>query len=618
MKVFPLALPRMLALVLLAGVLMRLPFLPLSGFEQDFLFFSSWATHLAEGSVISIYDDPEALSVGFINYPPVYLYILMVLARVYRFLFEGPLETTTFLVMIKSTTVLFELAISVMLYRWFARTDGEQKGAKAAALYFLNPAVLYVSAYYGQVDALFTGLIFGSVLALVYKRWLLCGGLMAVALLCKLQTLPFVPLLFAVPLLRAQWGGLVKMALGFGTAALVLLLPFVLYGRLDELVHHSVFASIEWGKYLSVGAFNLWYLHADPYTLDKRFWGWLYGGDGQLQAFAGVGLLRYNLLGVGLFGCAFLMSLGRVWQSRNGKGLWLAFAHVALAFYLFPTKVHERYLYPFFLLYLPLALNDRVRQALFAGFSITYLINLNAICPLFGVVRPVEAIDTVTGVATAGVNLVLYAMFVGYEFVGPAWRFETKKVIQQAALTGTMVAVALIGARYYERLPEPDTQYLSALMPTYVQQDWPPVAGELPPGYRQLKKDLSTSDAVLRIDDTFFRYGLGAHAVSIVDYEIEPGFDYFESWVGVDYAAAAAHDDIPSRGTVMFEVWVNGERKYESSLMIPTMPAEHVVVVLPEHEDVITLRLVVRDGGDVAEKTHSDHANWGLARVVKE
>ncbi len=608
--------PQSIYVLTAIGLLLRLPFVPFVGFEQDFLFFSSWATHLADQSLLMIYDDPQSLSVGFINYPPLYLYILFFLARIYRLFFSGPLETQFFMMMIKTTTILIELGFSLILYRWIAKRNGQDAGRLAFGLYFLNPAVIYVSAYYGQVDAFFAGLLFLSIVAFVERRGFASGGLLAAALLAKLQALPFVPFLFLAVVLMRKWLTFLKMAGGFITVTLVVVSPFAFAGQVDEMFHNCVIESIKWGKYLSVGAFNFWYFHADPYTLDFRILGWLYGGDGRLIAFPAVSLFTYKNLGAGLFGLVFLWSLYWSWKRKDENSLWVSAAHLALAFYLLPTKVHERYLYPFFLLYLPIVLRHPIRRGLFYGFSVTYLINVMVICPLFINSQPVETIDSTIGIFAAILNVIFYSVFLAFEYGGSRSMNWDTPFIRKAVSLGAAAALFLFLARSYERLPNFNRMYLSQLHPVNVQQTWPPVAEELPPGYRQLKRDLSSDGNTLQIKNTYFRYGLGAHAESVAEYEVSSEFDYFESWIGVDAEVLEVHERMPHVATVTFEVWINGEKKYQSPLLVPSMPARHISVPLDKTEKTNRIRLVVRDGGDQINETHSDHANWALARVM--
>ena len=75
------------------------------------------------------------------------------------------------------------------------RLLGSRAGLGAAALYFLNPVALYNSAYWGQVDAIYTFFALLAVVLMARRHWYLAGAAVAAGLLAKFQTIAFVPLL---------------------------------------------------------------------------------------------------------------------------------------------------------------------------------------------------------------------------------------------------------------------------------------------------------------------------------------------------------------------------------------------------------------------------------------
>ncbi len=606
--------PQVVRSLIVAGFLIRLPFLPLIGFEQDFLFFTSWASYLAENSPITIYDNPEQLSVGFINYPPLYLYILTGLSRFYRLIFSGPLETRIFLCLIKLVTILFEIIIGLILYRIGVLLKDERTGIIAFVLFYLNPALFYISVYYGQVDAIFSAFLLVSVYFLLLNYHFAAGCFLACALLTKIQSIPFIPLLFFFPLVTQKLKKPAVMTGGFLAAGLIILSPYILFGRLDELFQNSVAGSIQWGKYVTVGAFNTWYLHADPNTLDFRIWGWLFGDDGTLQANFFVQFLTYKNLGVVLFGVAFLWTLYELWKRSSLDGLLLAAAHVSLAFYMLPTKVHERYLFPFFIFYAALAGGHVIRRMFFIFFSLTYLINVIVICPLFGDIQPVEEIDSSLGVAVAACNVLMYIMFLIYEYVSRMYPERIFSIAWKTVFVTGLCLCAVLFLRHRERIPNPSVLYLSELTPISFQQDWPPNEGEDPK--KVIGHDLSVDpfdQRELRIKDTIYRYGLGTHANAVIEYEIPGMYNLFECYLGVDHETMPLFEQFPNRGTVFFEIYVNDVKRYRSPLTIPTIPPRKVVLPLPKIEGTNRLKLVVLDAG----MNFSDHADWALARVIE-
>lgn len=625
------------------GLLIRLPLIPLIGFKQDFLFLVSWADYLVKSSPVTIYADFDLLSVKFVNYPPVYLYILTALARLFRSLCASPFECTAFLVLIKSVTIAFEGLTAFVLYSWASKRWDERTGLWAFGLYFVNPAILYVSSYYGQLDAIFSAFLLLTIVALVEakttgsngaprsegvlpalinscKNKAFWGGCaLSTALLIKIQTLPFIPLFFGFLILQKKFKSTFFFGLGFILAGTLIVSPYLIHHQLAPLIQECVVRSFQWGKFVSVGAFNLWYLHADPSTFDGRIWGVFFTSDGVLQTNFLLNLLTYKNLGTALFGCAFLATLYLYWKRETPDKSWIAAMHVALAFFMTPTKVHERYLFPYFVFAAPLAAGNRVRRCFFFAFSLTYLINLMVVCPLFGTSIEVREIDSSLGVYAAFANVLLYACFLAYEYAIPFPLQRRAAIFAKTAGIVLLCGIVILYWRSYARQTDPYVLYLSSLTPISVEQSWP----LLPPeqankprsGYGQLQADLSTDGRQIQIGDVIYRYGLGAHAVSRVEYNVPGKYQRFECLVGVDAEALAKYQETPSVGTVTFTVWVNGQYILSTPLMIPTTPPRPISIPLTEKASGFNRIQLVVDG--TADGVDSDHADWALARVIR-
>lgn len=597
----------MLFVILFIGLAIRIPLLPLKGFEHDFLFFASCA-QAAEESVITCYDSLEELEIPLINYPPVYIYMLAGLARLYHLFSSNPLQSLGFLCLLKIWTIGFEILTAGLIYRWVQSRHGTTAGQWAFGLFFLNPAVFYVSAVFGQVDAIFAFFLLGSLLCLLEDRPFWGGALLAASLLMKIMTLPFLPLFGLIYLLRKDWKNLIWMLGGFLAASILLLSPYLLTGRLGIVYQRCFEESVQWGGKLTIGAFNLWALHATPLTEDTRIWGWLYGGDGQLSANPLFAMLTYKRLGMGLFGLAFLLTLSSRRTAHDVPGWLVAAAHIALAFFLLPTRMHERYLFPFFAFFPCLLVASQPRLGLYIGLSFTFLWNVHAICPLDGVILPLDQIYGERSLAIAVVNLVLYAWFLTAEYGLPRWPHHPRRVVGWAALGTGLGLALLLELRWTALQPHPGILLLSDLTPVSIQQDWP-----LVPAGQILKKDLSTDGNTLRIGDRFFAKGIGVHARSRIEYEIPPTHNLFEATIGVDAEIIPSlADKTPQSGTVIFSVWAGEEKLYESPLMLPSSPSKTVIVRLPQNPEPTRLVLLVEGGLDGID---SDHADWALARV---
>ena len=101
-----------------------------------------------------------------------------------------------------------------------------------------------------------------------------------------------------------------------------------------------------------------------------------------------------------------------------------------------------------------------------------------------------------------------------------------------------------------------------------------------------------------------FARGLGAHANGRILYELSgAAFKTFRSWVG--------RDEHAGDGIVVFQVWVDGQKRFDSGPMTKATPARPVEVKVA---GAATLELRALDGGDGIS---GDHANWAEAQLAR-
>lgn len=106
-------------------------------------------------------------------------------------------------------------------------------------------------------------------------------------------------------------------------------------------------------------------------------------------------------------------------------------------------------------------------------------------------------------------------------------------------------------------------------------------------------KDKSISANTLRLTDennqvVSYERGIGAHSNSTIVYNLsDKNADYFTSYVGVDRQMYG------SVGSVSFEVFVDGEKKFDSGVMGSRDPQKFIELDINEAKE---LKLVVTDG----------------------
>jgi len=145
--------------------------------------------------------------------------------------------------------------------------------------------------------------------------------------------------------------------------------------------------------------------------------------------------------------------------------------------------------------------------------------------------------------------------------------------------------------------PEPG-DYISDLNFTVVSNGWGPVEKD-----RSNGEEAAGDGGPITLNGVMYNKGLGVHAVSDVRVNLAGNYSDFIADVGID-------DEMGSGGTVVFQVWADGVKLYDSGLMTGSSPTKQVNVGVAGKKE---LKLVVANGGD---NVHGDHADWADARLV--
>ncbi|MBV8749893.1 MAG: glycosyltransferase family 39 protein, partial [Candidatus Eremiobacteraeota bacterium] len=340
------------------GLVLRLLFLGSTGFHNDVGAFESWT--------LTLRDNPPWLfyaKAGFADYPPGYFVVLWFLAKFYAILpgvgSEAAHGWPILRALIKLPAIAMDLVNAGLVFAIVRRYASQTVALIAAGALALNPAAIYVSSYWGQIDSVSWGLILLA-LYLVLRAgdepekmtsrlvwaWLAFGF----SVLIKPQGATIGVLFLAYPFATSDAVLRLRrlIATGAGVVAALILtvivsLPFHpapdVFGWLFERYAYGsgVYA------YNSVNAFNL-------YALRMPMW----QPDNMPIALFGHAVGSYATWGVGLVVAATLLVVGRYLQRRDDRALLEGAMLCALAFFVLATRMHERYVYGAFLLAMPL------------------------------------------------------------------------------------------------------------------------------------------------------------------------------------------------------------------------------------------------------------------------
>jgi Gpi18-like mannosyltransferase/predicted membrane-bound dolichyl-phosphate-mannose-protein mannosyltransferase len=375
----------------IAGIL-----LPQSGFRIDTGDFTTWAMRLAAGGPGEFYETGY-----FADYPPGYLYVLWGLGSIGAAL-EPVFGLNITGGLVKLPGIFGDLGAATLLFLLCRRYFSDRVAIAAAAAVLFNPGTIFNSSVWGQVDSVGTAAIIGTVYLLA-RGWTEAAGVGAVlALLLKFQYAFLIPVVALVGLKRHLFGRSsdaelhdrrdplrVLTSLAAGLATLVLLiLPYGMTIWAPGDPNHSL-----WGKFTeaastypgtTINAFNLW---MNPFSglAGTGFWGCDLPPNPPTFAGCGVDapglliggvLLSWQLIGAALFVAVAAFALWRVWRRDDVTGVLLACLLLAVAFFVLPTRVHERYLFPALVLAAPFVLRGWRGALLYAGISLSFFMNV--------------------------------------------------------------------------------------------------------------------------------------------------------------------------------------------------------------------------------------------------
>ncbi|MFI0225266.1 NPCBM/NEW2 domain-containing protein [Streptomyces lydicus] len=164
------------------------------------------------------------------------------------------------------------------------------------------------------------------------------------------------------------------------------------------------------------------------------------------------------------------------------------------------------------------------------------------------------------------------------------------------APNGERATATLPGTAHVVVPPPAGTAYAADLPWLTAANGWGPV---------ERNSSVGESDAgdgrPMSIGGTGFTKGLGVHAPSEVSFYTGGRCSAFSARVGID-------DEAGDRGSVRFEVWVDGRLVTSTGTLTGTDAATALSAPVTGAE---TVRLVVTDGGDGIDY---DHADWGDAK----
>ena len=367
-------------LLLAVSFLISVLLFPLKGYPIDTGDFISWINTAVKYGIRPFYN-----VAGFSDYPPFSVYIFWIFGS-----FAKAVGISTANI-VKVAPNLFDLATAALIYVFVRKQASFKTALIATSLYAFNPAVIYNAAVWGQYDAVYTFFLILSLMLALKSRPKLAAAAFAIGLLTKPQGIVLAPLIAFLIYKKNGLKNLLLSVVVFAATFFLVILPFQ-WSNPFTFLSKIYFGGYSEYAYTSINAFNLWGLYG------------LWVPDG--------GLLF--IVGLALFGAFAVFTLYVLYKRFDASDEFLAIFAAFMfffAFFMLPTRIHERYLFPAIsVLALMFPFLKRTRP-LYAVLTATLLINqayvlywLNAAYPNAG---PNLTGDPVV-LAVSAINLLMF------------------------------------------------------------------------------------------------------------------------------------------------------------------------------------------------------------------
>jgi len=307
--------------------------MPPGGYDNDVDLFQSWAILVRKGGLSHAYDAPG------VDYNPLFLELLWLYGRIVGSL-EG-LSTSFF--KFKMLVLLFDFG-AVSLTAYMLRRNG--RNIALACFLLFNPAYLYITMIWGQVDSLLTVFVALSIAFATRKKVLASFLCLVVAFNFKLIGVAFLPLvvLLNLPAIREDKKVLLRALPMLLAAQVLIFLPFLAPHKLRTIVAANQWHVSASPAIASSSGFNFWY-----FVFGERTW-----EVSAARTFLHLSIKTWGLVLFAVSAAAVLVPLFKATILRkkplSDAYVFLASALYWLAFYCFTVGMHERYSQPVILL----------------------------------------------------------------------------------------------------------------------------------------------------------------------------------------------------------------------------------------------------------------------------
>lgn len=600
----------MFYIFLLLGTLIRIIFIPVSGFKADVAFWKGWGLAVADKGILWLANNTNY------NYPPGFAYVLWVINKIYA-LFNNPYNigeywnegNLLYLFLIKLITIVADILIVILIIKIgqiISKSQIPQISKIFALFYFLNPAVIYNGVIWGQVDQFGLAFFLLSIYLILKDRPKIASAVFMTGCLMKFQNIIFIPLFFLFIFKRFSFRQAVESGLISVITFITIITPFWLNRQIESLIRLLLINS-DWFPWYSLNAFNGWWIASGlkgMQLVDKHLV---------------FGITSAKQFGFFMFIFAYFIACVLILFSKKEnlfKNFILASSLAVFSFFHLLTQSHERYLFPVMGLLLIYGISyfnggnigqakmeDRRWKLDLIFFSTFYLLlsTFFFINMYISMVwnypdqgwMPFSKEQTLSWTYWLSLGQIGLFLIFFIWCLSEIWKLGQIRLISLVGGVGMMLILALFWKNTDYFMGKPVS--LTLLKPISYRQDY------LEPVYN---KTVESARGVhywnrLSVNYYFYEKGIGSHANSEITYHLGKRFSKFSTDFGIDTEGGES-------AKVYFSVLGDGKELFRSKVKGRFDPPSQTDVDVRE---VTYLTLKIINAGDSINGAHADWLN---------
>lgn len=364
--------------ILLSALIIRILLLPLS-FHGDLNNNALWGMYGEEFGLRGFYDWLNFRDHARPDYPPLAMIMFLAIRKLWRVIFNFLwtlnvsfslfpsklipwFEGDGYFSLIKLPGVFSDLGIGFLIFEYLKGRKGINIAKKYASFFLFNPAVIYLSASWGQLDSIVGFFGLASILYLLKSKYLFSFFSIFISIMTKVTFLPASIILLGRSLKdKIPIKEILTIIIAF--LALMLIINYIFIG----IWPISWLITTYFKKFIP-GAVTLPFININAFN----FWGIFFG----LTPFPDSSIL----FGLSLYQWGWIITLSFFsaifYKFMKGSEIFFALLIAFFTLFMFMPRVHERYLYPIFVFF-PIVIAYRKKLTrVFYLLSIVFLINL--------------------------------------------------------------------------------------------------------------------------------------------------------------------------------------------------------------------------------------------------